>query len=529
MPDEEAHGQPEQPEQERPKPGTRGFELPRPLGWLKPFVLATESSAQATGIPADVDPAGVRAWVGGLHRDVLVELAVATQRAMSQSSWVNAVVCAAAAEAACRYGSTGRSDDAQTVATQLVDSALGERYQRSAHVADLALACGTTGHAIWQRVHRARALHDHLPATDVLHAAGVLDVRKTDVVLDAVIATNLPLRPDQVHRLDEVIAGRPDPLTPNPETGVAPSRRIRPILDPEHAPARDLAVALRRRVATLAGPRPVEDAHQAAKQEFCGVRLSPLPDGMATLTFTGTASDLWTVNSALDAVTDGSSTQKIEALTIWAKNALATQATPGAAGTSDGGGAHIPTALRPQIIVTIPADTLTTLDPDENDDTHGEDEGVVPADLLGYGPIPHSLFRDLAREATWRCGAVDPITGQLVALGHQTYSQRYTPTERLRRFLTVSWQRCCFPGCARRADACDIDHAENWPGGPTCECNLHPLCRFHHNLKTHTTWTVESAITATGARKWTSPTGRIYYTSQGIPETCPMPAGGPSF
>ena len=43
-----------------------------------------------------------------------------------------------------------------------------------------------------------------------------------------------------------------------------------------------------------------------------------------------------------------------------------------------------------------------------------------------------------------------------------------------------------------------------WPCGPTCACNLGPLCRRHHRVK-QLGWTKHR--TADGVR-WTSPTGR---------------------
>ena len=42
------------------------------------------------------------------------------------------------------------------------------------------------------------------------------------------------------------------------------------------------------------------------------------------------------------------------------------------------------------------------------------------------------------------------------------------------------------PGCNRQAINCDLDHTVPWPAEPgTVAANLGPLCRGHHNLKTH--------------------------------------------
>ena len=45
-------------------------------------------------------------------------------------------------------------------------------------------------------------------------------------------------------------------------------------------------------------------------------------------------------------------------------------------------------------------------------------------------------------------------------------------------------------------------------GGPTCGCNLAPLCRKHHRAKTHTPWTYQRL--GTGVYLWTTPHGRRY-------------------
>ena len=65
---------------------------------------------------------------------------------------------------------------------------------------------------------------------------------------------------------------------------------------------------------------------------------------------------------------------------------------------------------------------------------------------------------------------------------------------------------CEWPGCGVRASGCDLDHDTAWPTGPTCACNLGPLCRRHHRIK-QTGWLKTRTATAVG---WTSPTGRTW-------------------
>lgn len=52
----------------------------------------------------------------------------------------------------------------------------------------------------------------------------------------------------------------------------------------------------------------------------------------------------------------------------------------------------------------------------------------------------------------------------------------------------------------------DYNHVIRWPQGPTCECNLVPLCRYHHRLKTHTRWRI--ALRPDRGVEWPTPHGR---------------------
>ncbi|HWI43336.1 MAG TPA: HNH endonuclease signature motif containing protein, partial [Nocardioides sp.] len=59
-------------------------------------------------------------------------------------------------------------------------------------------------------------------------------------------------------------------------------------------------------------------------------------------------------------------------------------------------------------------------------------------------------------------------------------------------------------------------HAE---GGPTCPCNLVPLCRRHHRAKTHSAW--RYAVVEPGTYDWTSPTGRRFLVDHAGTRTHP--------
>jgi hypothetical protein len=88
----------------------------------------------------------------------------------------------------------------------------------------------------------------------------------------------------------------------------------------------------------------------------------------------------------------------------------------------------------------------------------------------------------------------------------------YRPTERQKRLLRARSPRCEWPGCGRRASralaaGCDLDHDLAWPYGPTCACNLGPLCRRHHRIK-QLGWIKQRR--PDGSIRWTSPTGRSW-------------------
>ena len=68
-------------------------------------------------------------------------------------------------------------------------------------------------------------------------------------------------------------------------------------------------------------------------------------------------------------------------------------------------------------------------------------------------------------------------------------SGAYRPSERSHELVQLAHESCVFPFCTRPSHICDADHTIPWKedgsGGATCTCNLAPLCRTHHRLKTH--------------------------------------------
>jgi hypothetical protein len=127
-------------------------------------------------------------------------------------------------------------------------------------------------------------------------------------------------------------------------------------------------------------------------------------------------------------------------------------------------------APRPEISVIVPLQVLLGLTQD-------------PAEVPGVGPIPADLACALAAQGTWRAWVTD-AAGTIVATG----SRGYVPSEAVARLVRAREPHCRFPGCRQPAGRCDLDHAVPWPHGSTSPENLGPLCRRHHNLKTHVGW-----------------------------------------
>ncbi len=129
-----------------------------------------------------------------------------------------------------------------------------------------------------------------------------------------------------------------------------------------------------------------------------------------------------------------------------------------------------------------------------------------PGLLAGYGAIPASIARELASDGKWKRFITDPVTGNLLDYGRQSY----TPPQALVDFILARDRICRFPGCRQSARFADIDHAIPWEsGGHTSPENLGALCRRHHRLKTHGGWLLNSF--PDGSCEWISPAGKKYF------------------
>lgn len=207
----------------------------------------------------------------------------------------------------------------------------------------------------------------------------------------------------------------------------------------------------------------------------------------------------------------------------------------------------------------------------------GEAPEPEPAELVGHGPIDAIALQDLlladpvlhrvwvdsngvpvaVDDRTWRPGRGNPaslrhalmdmasgsppdsteprhpddhcdppqptLSGpRVLRRPHVADPGPYRPTARQKRLLRARAPRCEWPGCGRRASravaaGCDLDHDLAWPFGPTCACNLGPLCRRHHRIK-QLGWIKHRR--SDGSVRWTSPAGRSWTS----PSQHPVPA-----
>lgn len=130
--------------------------------------------------------------------------------------------------------------------------------------------------------------------------------------------------------------------------------------------------------------------------------------------------------------------------------------------------------------------------------------GTSPAVVDGSAPVDVATAARLCAAAPgWERVLTHPMSGAVLAV------DRYRPSAELRRTLRARDQRCRFPGCRVAAAQCDIDHVHDHArGGATELDNLAHVCRRHHTLKHHSSWTVTLAPDRTMI--WRSPLGRVY-------------------
>jgi hypothetical protein len=127
----------------------------------------------------------------------------------------------------------------------------------------------------------------------------------------------------------------------------------------------------------------------------------------------------------------------------------------------------------------------------------------------GDGPITSGPANGL----TWAAGLASRLQHfETAPCLHIRSSVGYKPSQSLRHLVVIRQRRCSFPGCRRPAARSDLDHTIPFDqGGLTCECNLSPLCRRHHQAKQAPRWHLEQS--EPGRMTWRLPSGRLYQTT----------------
>ena len=142
---------------------------------------------------------------------------------------------------------------------------------------------------------------------------------------------------------------------------------------------------------------------------------------------------------------------------------------------------------------------ITALNPDGTAAAHGCLPGRHPPPGTGPPGWPPALNIPLIPVARGPCDHARAETG-------------YQPSRKLAHLIRARNGRCAAPGCSRPAARCDLDHTHPWDqGGPTCQCNLAPLCRHHHRCKQAEGWQLDQP--EPGVLIWRAPSGRSYATA----------------
>ncbi|WP_163506703.1 HNH endonuclease signature motif containing protein [Fodinicola acaciae] len=129
-----------------------------------------------------------------------------------------------------------------------------------------------------------------------------------------------------------------------------------------------------------------------------------------------------------------------------------------------------------------------------------------PGQIVGHGPITakHAREPGMRPGSEWFRLWTDGPTDTVLDYGRL----KYKPDTALADYVRANAPTCIFPCCNRPARSCEPDHTVPFPDGPTSADNLKPLCKYHHEAKTHHGWDVTQVTYA-----WTSPLGRTYVVS----------------
>jgi hypothetical protein len=131
----------------------------------------------------------------------------------------------------------------------------------------------------------------------------------------------------------------------------------------------------------------------------------------------------------------------------------------------------------------------------------------------GVGRVENTRSPVTAEQIRTWCGHRDAqvTVKPVIDLADHVSVDAYEVPDRIAQAVALRDVSCVFPWCTRPArklrpdqHPCDCDHViPHGAGGETCTCQLAPLCRRLHRLKTHGGWTY--TILEPGSYLWSSP------------------------
>ena len=165
------------------------------------------------------------------------------------------------------------------------------------------------------------------------------------------------------------------------------------------------------------------------------------------------------------------------------------------------------------------------LHPDDEGPTRSSRKATKPRQVVLYVHLSEAAVTgtgagtDLARVENTRTGVTTEqvrtwcanpdaqvTVKPVIDLNEHIHVDAYEVPDRLAEQTELRDHTCVFPWCTRPARRTDSEHCiPHHQGGTTCSCNIAPLCRRHHRLKTHSTWTYTTL--EPGTFLWTSPHG----------------------
>jgi hypothetical protein len=129
---------------------------------------------------------------------------------------------------------------------------------------------------------------------------------------------------------------------------------------------------------------------------------------------------------------------------------------------------------------------------------------------IGNAPATGDEITDLLADAALGSSTIRRLVTDSAGCILDAGRRHYLASDLQKLVLRLRDQHCRFPGCSRPAERCEIDHATPYDsGGRTDSCNLGPLCKHHHEMKTAGYWHITTSA-RDGSCTWRSPLGRIY-------------------